>query len=63
MIKDPNIGFIGLGNVGLKLANSILLSKYNLYIYDKDKKKGINLISNGANWCKDVEEIAKNSSI
>ena len=27
-----NIGFIGLGNVGSKLANSILESKYyNLY--------------------------------
>ena len=36
---DKNIGFIGLGNVGEKLANNILTSKYKLFIYDFDKKK------------------------
>ena len=35
---DKNIGFIGLGNVGSKLANSILLGGYNLFIYDMNGK-------------------------
>ena len=42
MIIDKNIGFIGLGNVGSKLANSILLGGYNLFIHDIDLKKGKN---------------------
>ena len=39
-MKDKNIGFIGLGNVGSKLANSLLISGYNLFIHDLEKKKG-----------------------
>ena len=43
-MKDSCIGFIGLGNVGEKVANNILQSKYNLFIFDKDIKKGKKLI-------------------
>ena len=35
---DHNIGFIGLGNVGSKLASNILQAGYNLFIYDIDEK-------------------------
>ena len=38
-MKDRNIGFIGLGNLGKNLANSILVSGYNLFVYDLEKKK------------------------
>ena len=38
-MKDKNIGFIGLGNVGAKLANSVLVGGYNLFINDLNKKK------------------------
>ena len=31
-MNDHNIGFIGLGNVGLKLASNILQAGYNLFI-------------------------------
>ena len=41
---DKNIGFIGLGNVGSKLANSILLGGYNLFIYDIDFEKRSKII-------------------
>ena len=34
------VGFIGLGNVGYKLANSILESGFDLLINDLDKKAG-----------------------
>ena len=36
-MNDSNIGFIGLGNVGSKLANSILIGGYNLFIHDLNK--------------------------
>ena len=38
-MKDKNIGCIGLGNVGSKLANSILLGNYNVSIFDLKKTK------------------------
>ena len=63
MIYDSAIGFIGLGNLGSKLANNILLAGYNLFIHDIEKNKGTKLISNGAIWCSNLEKIAKYSTI
>ena len=37
MIKD-NIGIIGLGNVGSKLANNLIHKNKKLFIFDKNKK-------------------------
>ena len=45
---DKNIGFIGLGNVGSKLANSILQANYNLFIHDLDQNPSTELIKKGA---------------
>ena len=63
MIIDKNIGFIGLGNVGSKLANSILLGGYNLFIYDINSKKGQKLINSGAIWSKNIKILCENCSI
>ena len=41
-MKEKNIGFIGLGNLGKNLTNSILIANYNLYIHDLDKINVIN---------------------
>ena len=60
---DKNIGFIGLGNVGHKLASSILGGNFNLFVYDIDKDKALELISKGAKWKNSIKEIAKSSSI
>ena len=45
MTHDTSIGFIGLGNVGSKLANSILISSYKLFVYDLDYNKSAKLKS------------------
>ena len=37
-MKDKNIGFIGLGNVGKKIANNLIKNGYNLYINDLNQK-------------------------
>ena len=34
-----NVGFIGLGNVGSKIASNILKGNFQLFINDLDKKK------------------------
>ena len=62
-MKDINIGFIGLGNVGLKVANNILNSGFNLFVNDLDKKKSNKLIKLGATWCENLETVADKSSI
>jgi len=60
---DHNIGFIGLGNVGSKLANSILQANYNLFIYDINKKASNELVEKGAIWKNSIKDIVINSSI
>lgn len=63
MIYGSTVGFIGLGNVGSKIANNILLAGYNLFIHDIEKNKGTKLIFKGAAWCNNLQEIAKHSTI
>ena len=62
-MKNERIGFIGLGNVGEKLANNLVNSKNKLYIYDIDKKKYQNFISKNTHFCKNLKELAKNTQI
>ena len=57
------VGFIGLGNVGYKLANSILESGFDLLINDLDKKAGKILIEKGAKWIETPKELAQESDI
>ena len=57
------IGFIGLGNVGFKLANSIIESGFELLINDLDKNAGKSLIEKGAKWMETPKELSKNSDI
>ena len=37
-MRDINVGFVGLGNVGSKLANNIISNGYKLYVHDLDEK-------------------------
>jgi len=37
-----NIGFIGIGNMGVHMARYILEAGYQLYVSDLDKSKGQN---------------------
>ncbi len=62
-MRDKNIGFIGLGNVGEKIANNILKGNYNLFVNDLKRNKSKNLIKKGATWCSTMKELANNTSI
>ena len=37
-MKTTSIGFIGLGNVGKKLANNLINKKNKIFLYDKNPK-------------------------
>jgi 3-hydroxyisobutyrate dehydrogenase len=62
-MSDTNIGFIGLGNVGAKVANNIVSNGYKLYAHDLDEKKSKNLVSKGGIFCKSIEELVPKVSI
>ena len=63
-MKDKKIGFIGLGNVGSKIAHNILKNKnYSLFIFDLNKKTSKKLVSEGAILCNSIEELINNVTV
>ena len=54
------IGFIGLGNVGGKLANSLLKNKFDLLVRDLDMALTSEFIKKGASVAKTAKELAEN---
>jgi 3-hydroxyisobutyrate dehydrogenase len=53
------IGFIGLGNVGSKLAGSLLRSGFDLSVRDIDPTVARPLLENGANWADSPKALAE----
>ncbi len=62
-MKITNIGFVGLGNVGSKVANNILNGGFNLYVYDLDIDKSNLLVKKGAKWCENLKKLANNAEV
>jgi len=57
------IGFIGLGNVGGKLASNLLNNNFDLMVFDKDSEV-INIFKNkGSKIASSIEELALNNDI
>ena len=54
-----NIGFIGLGNVGGKLAGSLLRNKFNLTVRDLDKSLTKKFKDSGAKIANSAKEMAE----
>ena len=62
-MSDTFIGFVGLGNVGAKVANNIINNGYKLYVHDLDEIKSQSLVSKGAIFCKSIEELVPKVSV
>ena len=62
-MNDTNVGFVGLGNVGSKIANNIINNGYKLYVHDLDEIKSQSLVSKGAIFCKSIEELVPKVSV
>ena len=60
---SKSIGFIGIGNVGSNLANNLLKSNNNIFVYDKDVKSYSRLKNLKNKPCKNLEELAKKCKI
>ena len=52
------VGFIGLGNVGFKLANSLLETGFDISIYDLERSTAKPLEDAGAKWVNSPKEMA-----
>ena len=53
------IGFIGLGNVGAKLAGSILRNKFDLTVRDIDEETAQPFLDDGAKWGESPKQMAE----
>jgi 3-hydroxyisobutyrate dehydrogenase len=53
------IGFIGLGNVGAKLAASLQRNGFELIVRDLDVSKADGLLAKGADWAESSRELAQ----
>ena len=62
-MKDVNVGFIGLGNVGSKIARNILKGGFKLFVNDLDRNLSRNWLELGAQWCFDLKNLAYQSTI
>ena len=62
-MKDVNVGFIGLGNVGSKIARNILKGGFKLFVNDLDRNLSRNWIEEGAQWCSDLKNLTFRSTI
>ncbi len=60
---DKKTAFIGLGVMGKSMASRLIDAGYELYIYNRTKAKGGDLVAKGAIWCNTPEEAARNASV
>ena len=57
-MKSEFIGFIGVGNVGSNLANNLLKSDNNVFVYDKNNKSYSRLKKLKNKPCKTLKEFS-----
>jgi len=57
------IGFIGLGNVGAKLASSLLRNSFDLTVLDTDPQQMQVLLDQGAKSASDAKELAEKNDV
>ena len=52
------VGFIGLGNVGAKLAASLLRNGFDLWVRDLEKSAAQPFLEKGAHWAESGKALA-----
>ena len=59
----PKVGFIGLGNVGGKLAASLIRNNVDLTVRDLDSAIAQPFLDGGAKWADSPREMAQNVDV
>jgi len=57
------VGFIGLGNVGAKLAGSLLRNGFDLAVLDLDRDAAAPLLEQGARWAESPSALTRDSDV
>jgi len=57
------VGFIGLGNVGAKLAGSLLRNGFELVVLDLDRDAATPLLEQGARWAESPRTLTRDSDV
>ncbi|MBS4172313.1 NAD(P)-dependent oxidoreductase [Bacillus sp. FJAT-49736] len=60
---EKSIGFIGTGVMGKSMVKHLLTKGYPVFIYNRSREKAVELVEQGAIWCKSPMEVAKNAEI
>ena len=61
--SKPQVGFIGLGNMGRSMAGHVLNAGYPLNVYNRSRDKAGELLAHGALWCDTPGELAASSDV
>ena len=59
----PSIGFIGLGRMGLPMAQNLLDADFSLAVFNRTTSRADTLRQNGARWANSPRELAAQSDI
>jgi 3-hydroxyisobutyrate dehydrogenase-like beta-hydroxyacid dehydrogenase len=57
------VGFIGLGIMGSRMAANLLKNGYHLVVYNRTAQKAEPLLAKGATWAKDPASLAESADI
>src|SRR5712664_1248154 len=61
--QQVKLGFIGLGNMGSRIALRLLARGYELTVFDRDNTKAAALMVNGAVPVSHIVELARNADV
>src|ERR1700758_887958 len=61
--QQVKLGFMGLGNMGSRIARRLLDHGYKLSAYDRDRAKAEALIPNGAVAANNIVELARSADV
>ena len=57
------IGFIGLGNLGIAIAENILEKHQQLFVYNRTASKAQPLIEKGAIFCNNLKDLTSTCDV
>lgn len=60
---ETRVGFIGLGHMGLPMAQNILKKGFPLWVYNRTKEKATPLLEKGAKWAASAGDLAAQCDI
>jgi 3-hydroxyisobutyrate dehydrogenase len=61
--SKPQIGWIGTGVMGAPMCGHILDAGYPVRVYNRTKKKALDLVNRGAEWAESPKSLAEKSDI